>query len=155
MPFEENLRNLRKNANMTQAELAEKLNVSRQAVSKWEKAVSIPDIENMLLLSKVFNVSVDELVDNKQKTISEDRSEDSNANIQSTKKNRWINAGVILVLIVLLLIVGQVFDISFSIFIYIMWGVIITLLYVVGKLIVSSVSKFSRKEREKKFETKK
>lgn len=147
MPFEENLRNLRKNANMTQAELAEKLNVSRQAVSKWEKAVSIPDIENMLLLSKVFNVSLDELVDNKQKTISEDRSEDSNAKIQSSKKNRWINAGVILMLIVLLLIVGQVFDISYSMFIYIMWGVIITLLYVVGKLIVSSVSKFSRKER--------
>lgn len=147
MHFEENLRNLRKNANMTQAELAEKLNVSRQAVSKWEKGLSIPDIENILLLSKVFNVSLDELVDNKQKTISEDRSEDGNAKIQSSKKNRWINTGVILVLIVLLLIVGQVFDISFSIFIYIMWGVIITLLYVVGKLIVSSVSKFSRKER--------
>jgi len=53
---------LRKKAGMTQAELAESLNVSRQAVSKWELGTALPDVENMISLSRLFNVSVDYLV---------------------------------------------------------------------------------------------
>jgi DNA-binding XRE family transcriptional regulator len=53
---------------LTQAELAEKVNVSRQAVSKWEMGTAVPDIDNMLSLSKCFSVSIDYLVDDKMES---------------------------------------------------------------------------------------
>lgn len=53
---------LRKKQNWTQEEFAEKMNVSRQAVSKWEGAQSIPDIDKLLLMSRIFEVSVDYLI---------------------------------------------------------------------------------------------
>ena len=54
--------NQRKKAGWSQEELAEKMNVSRQAVSKWESAQSIPDIEKILQLSELFGVSTDYLL---------------------------------------------------------------------------------------------
>ena len=53
---------LRKKAGLSQEELAEKLNVSRQAVSKWERAEASPDMDNLIALSKLYNVSLDDLV---------------------------------------------------------------------------------------------
>ena len=53
---------LRKKNGWSQEELAEKLDVSRQAVSKWESAQSVPDMNRVLLLSKVFGVSTDYLL---------------------------------------------------------------------------------------------
>ncbi|QQR03292.1 helix-turn-helix transcriptional regulator [Enterocloster clostridioformis] len=53
---------------MTQAELAEILNVSRQAISKWEMGTAVPDVTNMMSLSKLFNVSVDYLVNDELET---------------------------------------------------------------------------------------
>ncbi len=53
---------LRKRAGMSQEELAEKLNVSRQAVSKWESAQSTPDLNRILQLSELFGVSTDYLL---------------------------------------------------------------------------------------------
>ena len=47
MTFAEKLKSLRKQASMSQEQLAEKLGVSRQAVTKWETDTGIPDIENM------------------------------------------------------------------------------------------------------------
>lgn len=47
MKFNENLKYLRKEEKMTQENLAERLNVSRQAVTKWESGQSLPDIENL------------------------------------------------------------------------------------------------------------
>lgn len=49
---------LRKKNNMTQAELSKKLNVTYQAVSKWETGTSSPDFKTMVTLSKIFNVSL-------------------------------------------------------------------------------------------------
>ncbi|MGN1024392.1 MAG: helix-turn-helix domain-containing protein [Lachnospiraceae bacterium] len=51
--------NLRKKAGWSQEEMAEKLGVSRQAVSKWESAQSVPDLNKILALSKTFGVSTD------------------------------------------------------------------------------------------------
>lgn len=62
MQFRDKLFKLRKNAGLTQAELAEAINVSRQAISKWEMGTAVPDVANMLALSKTFNVSIDYLV---------------------------------------------------------------------------------------------
>ena len=53
---------LRKRNGWSQEELAEKMNVSRQAVSKWESAQTIPDLEKILLLSSLFGVTTDYLL---------------------------------------------------------------------------------------------
>ncbi len=52
----------RKKLNMTQEALASEINVSRQAVSKWESAQSLPEMEKIILLSNLFGVSVDYLI---------------------------------------------------------------------------------------------
>lgn len=62
MKFEEKILALRKSNNLTQEELAEKLNVSRQSVSKWESGQAVPDLDKILALSAVFNVSTDYLL---------------------------------------------------------------------------------------------
>ena len=69
MEFSEKLQKIRKEHNITQELLADKLNVSRQAVSKWESGTSYPDTEKLIQISKLFNVSLDELINdnNEQK----------------------------------------------------------------------------------------
>ncbi len=62
MQFNEKIKMLRKNNNLTQEELAEKLNVSRQAITKWESGEGIPDIDNLKEISTLFNITIDELV---------------------------------------------------------------------------------------------
>ena len=54
----ENIRVLRKEKGMSQEELAEKLNVVRQTVSKWEQNLSVPDSEMLIKIAEVFDVSV-------------------------------------------------------------------------------------------------
>ncbi len=66
MAFAEKLKTLRKQAGMSQEKLAEKLNVSRQAVTKWETEAGIPDIENIMAVSALFGVSIDVLLGNEQ-----------------------------------------------------------------------------------------
>lgn len=68
MNFSEKLLELRKDKNMSQEKLAASLNLTRQAISKWESGQNFPDIENLILLSELFNVTVDELVKD-EKTI--------------------------------------------------------------------------------------
>lgn len=62
MIFADKLILLRKKAGWSQEELAEQMNVTRQSVSKWEGAQSVPDLEKMLRLSKLFGVSTDYLL---------------------------------------------------------------------------------------------
>lgn len=62
MIFSEKLQLLRKNKGYTQEEFAEKLNVSRQAVAKWESGQAYPDIANLIQISNMMNVTVDYLV---------------------------------------------------------------------------------------------
>ncbi len=63
MRFCDKLVNLRKKNNFSQEILAEKLNVSRQAVSKWESGSTYPDMEKMLLLCNILNCTLEELMD--------------------------------------------------------------------------------------------
>ena len=53
---------LRKKNGLSQEELAEKMNVSRQSVSKWESAQSVPDLNKVIMLSEIFGVSTDYLL---------------------------------------------------------------------------------------------
>ncbi len=62
MTFAEKLKLIRKEKSITQEEFAEKLSVSRQAVSKWESGNGYPETEKLLLISKLFDVSLDYLL---------------------------------------------------------------------------------------------
>ena len=68
MTFAEKLKSIRKQAGMSQEQLAEKLGVSRQAVTKWETDAGIPDIENLMAVSALFGISIDELLSNEKGT---------------------------------------------------------------------------------------
>lgn len=60
--FGENLKTLRKNKGITQEELAARLNVVRQTISKWEKGQSVPDAEMLAKLAEIFEVPVSQLL---------------------------------------------------------------------------------------------
>ncbi|WP_257009678.1 helix-turn-helix transcriptional regulator [Evansella halocellulosilytica] len=62
MKIGEQIRMLRKSENLSQEQLGEKLNVSRQAVYKWESDKGYPDIQNLITLSELFDISIDELI---------------------------------------------------------------------------------------------
>lgn len=66
MTFAEKLKSIRKQAGLSQEQLAEKLGVSRQAVTKWETYGGIPDIENIMAVSALFDISIDELMCSKR-----------------------------------------------------------------------------------------
>lgn len=72
MTLGEKIISLRKTHKLSQEGLAEKLNVSRQTVSKWETDTSIPELERLVMLSELFSVSLDELV--KSDTVSNENS---------------------------------------------------------------------------------
>nr|WP_201779733.1 helix-turn-helix transcriptional regulator [Oxobacter pfennigii] len=57
----EKVSKLRNKHNMSQGDLAEKINVSRQSISKWETGASIPDLDKLVALSNLFQVSIDDL----------------------------------------------------------------------------------------------
>ena len=63
MSFAENLKQLRKEKQLSQEELADILDVSRQAVSKWEQGIGYPEVEKLLLLSSKLSVSLDSLME--------------------------------------------------------------------------------------------
>ena len=65
MEFNEKLQLLRKQNNMTQEQLAEKLYVSRTAVSKWESGKGYPNIESLKSISRLFSVTIDDLLSGK------------------------------------------------------------------------------------------
>ena len=62
MKLSEKLYSLRKKSGLSQEQLAEQLNVSRQAISKWESGVSVPESEKLIVISTYYNVSVDYLI---------------------------------------------------------------------------------------------
>ncbi len=62
MDFGEQIKELRKKENLTQEQFAMKLNVSRQAVSNWENNKNLPDIGMLILMSDVFQISLDKLI---------------------------------------------------------------------------------------------
>ena len=82
MNMADRIQYLRKNKGISQEELADKVGVSRQAVSKWESEQSTPDIEKVILLSDFFNVTTDYLLKGIE-PVSENTTEKSDARIFS------------------------------------------------------------------------
>lgn len=113
--LQENIRAFRQKKGMTQEELALRLHVVRQTVSKWEKGLSVPDAELLIRLAEVLEVSVAQLLGGEAETATEEKPDAmieqlSRINEQLAIKNRrakrlwkivtWI-LGVIAVLIIL------------------------------------------------------
>lgn len=76
MTLEKKLVRLRKKEGMSQADVSEKLNVSRQAVSRWEAGDSRPSIENLQALCKLYNVKLDDLLDESNEEVPIEMDED-------------------------------------------------------------------------------
>ena len=62
MEFREKLQLLRTDMKLSQEEFANKLDITRQSITKWENGQSFPDIQNLIQLSEIFRVSIDRLV---------------------------------------------------------------------------------------------
>lgn len=97
MNFSKNLQILRKRDNMSQEELAEKLDVSRQAVSKWESGGGYPETEKLLKLCELFNCSMDTLL--KGNILIENNEMLHNYDKFITKFAKGITIGVLLILL--------------------------------------------------------
>ena len=79
MIFADKLITLRKKAGWSQEELAEKLNVTRQSVSKWEGAQSVPDMDKVVQMSRLFGVTTDFLLKDELSEEEEDYTRENKA----------------------------------------------------------------------------
>ncbi len=100
--------NLRKSFGLSQEDLAEKLGISRQAISKWECAESAPDMDNLMALAKLYDISVDELLNeeveiNPRELIGVKENELSKKNL-----NPWIAIGIVVAIIAFILVAAIV-----------------------------------------------
>lgn len=78
MNLSDNLKRIRKDNNLSQEQLAEKLGVSRQAVSKWESGQSYPEMDKVLLICKLFNYGIDELMNENVREVDENKQAKNN-----------------------------------------------------------------------------
>ena len=80
MNFKDNLKKIRKDNNLSQEELAEKLNVTRQSVSKWESGAAYPEMDKVIQICKMFNVNIDDLLNKDIKEVNEIKESKNNVN---------------------------------------------------------------------------
>ena len=113
--LQENIKNFRKERGLTQEELAIRVNVVRQTVSKWEKGLSVPDADMLQKISEVLEVSVSQLLgqDREMEQRNEIAEQLSRINEQLAIKNRrskriWTTVGVVLGLWLLIHVIGAV-----------------------------------------------
>lgn len=115
--FGENLKTLRKQKGFSQEELATRLHVVRQTISKWEKNLSVPDADTLIRLAEILEVPVSELLGTKiesENTASDVAEQLSRINEQLAIKNRrsrriWKVVAIVLAVIVLINIFIAVF----------------------------------------------
>lgn len=108
-----NLVTLRKKHGLTQLELAEKLNVSRQAISRWEVGAAVPSIDNLKTLSDIYGVSVDDILKGESASVPQssdlpDSSQEALNCNRIDKKSKIIIACVLILLALLVAIVAGV-----------------------------------------------
>ena len=107
MKFNEKLIELRKKEGLSQEELGYKLNVTRQTVSKWELGQTTPEMDKLVEISKLFNISVDELIKETETTTQESQKEPIKDQpiVEKKTKNKAI---IIILVIALIIIVGYI-----------------------------------------------
>ena len=101
MELKEKLADLRKKKGLCQAELAEAINVSRQAISRWEVGSAIPSADNLMWLSKFYGVSMDELMD-----ISCDGGQEKSQEKPATKLKAGVSPKILMFLCMLAVIIA-------------------------------------------------
>ena len=103
----ENLKQLRKSKGLSQEELAIRLNVVRQTISKWEKGISVPDADMLIKIADIFEVSVSTKIgEKKEQDVNEVADQLMRINEQLAIKNRrshrvWKTVGIVLLIFVL------------------------------------------------------
>ena len=150
MKYYDKLYKLRKKAGLTQAELADKLNVSRQAVSKWEMGLVVPGIENLLAIGNLFGVSIDYLAN-------DDMESDLDAPApKATALFFKINYQFIIIRVIIactimgvVAIVGAVTNSMTSIFPILFLIGIVFIVYITIRILLSFFSNRKRKEKRK------
>ena len=91
MTFEQKIKYLRKREGITQENLAKRLNLSRQAIAKWECGNAMPDIYNLKEMANLFGVTIDELLTEKDIEIKEDNISIFEIIMQNLMIFAWIN----------------------------------------------------------------
>lgn len=107
MTLDQKLVRLRKKEGLSQADVSEKLNVSRQAVTKWETGGSRPSTRNLQSLSKLYSVPLEYLLDEKEDelpAISPVGPSAEHGTEQKAQRTKWIRRSLIVVLILALVI---------------------------------------------------
>lgn len=118
MTLEEKLIHLRKEKGITQSELAEAVEVSRQAVSKWESGGAAPSTENLISLSDLYGVSVDyllhdgELKAGKTEPLPRDAEDDVKISCGETRKIsvKWFAIIVGFLILIILILIGVLYS---------------------------------------------
>lgn len=90
----QNIYELRKNKKLSQEDIAEKINVTRQTISNWENGQTIPDLYQAKALAEVLNVSIDDLFeikDNQDETVAISTEKNDNSNIESVDVSKIWN----------------------------------------------------------------
>lgn len=95
MALSDKLYSLRKKRGLSQEQLAEQLNVSRQAISKWESGYSIPESDKLIAISTYFKVSLDYLMKEDNASSDNETPKEHENSIQPTNQSRWL-VGIIL-----------------------------------------------------------
>lgn len=100
---------LRKNKNITQEKLAENLSISRQSVSNWELDKSLPDMDKLMALATLYEVSLDYIVYGKQEETEAEEKKDYQANSINNSYANWYLGAIIACCVVLLIPMLTVF----------------------------------------------
>ena len=108
MALTEKLARLRKANGLSQLDLAEKLSVSRQAISKWEVGTAVPTTDNLRVLSELYGVSIDYLLSDDAEMLNKIRTEDKSSGEIDKKRKKNVRIGLLscILVIVVLLFVG-------------------------------------------------
>lgn len=105
--FGNNLMELRKRNGYSQEDLANKLNVTRQTVSKWELEQTAPNLKDLKNIANIFNISLDEL------TTNINNNSNLNVNIKKRKINYCLIVGIILIFIILIFFICRIYKILY------------------------------------------
>ncbi len=132
MTLGEKIYELRTQHNLSQGDLANELNVSRQSISKWENGNSTPDLEKIVKLAEIFNISLDELIKNQEKETTVLNTPEKNPTNKTNDREKKIGKG--------LLIAGII-----SIFLFLLLGLGITGFFVAIPLFACSIIYYKAK----------
>ena len=107
MKFGDKLSELRRKEGLSQEELGYKLNVTRQTISKWELGQANPELDNLKEISKLFNVSLSQLIDDE--VIIEEETLDNNEDSDEVRPRKWLLVVLIVVALILVVVLADKF----------------------------------------------